>query len=186
MGLGFRPTQAAGRRITGIELRPLAKGPLGPGLGRYPRTGRGVRGQLPALPGALSPFPDQTFDTIIGTCVFCTVPDTLKGLSEARRVCRRDGRVLLLEHMLSPRPLTAAVLRLADPLLYIALGDHPARKTGLYFAPAGLEVVRAADLWRGIVWDIEAVPGTVRAPRPWPHWATSEGDGDGTGHSYLR
>ncbi|HEY3314754.1 MAG TPA: class I SAM-dependent methyltransferase, partial [Bacillota bacterium] len=125
------------------------------------------------------PFTDESFDTVIGTCVFCTVPDPSKGLSEARRVCRSDGRILLIEHMLSQRPLEAAPLRLLDPLLYLAIGDHPARRTGLYFAPAGLTITGVRDLWRGLVWAIEAVPGEVRPTRPWPYWTTPEvDDGD--------
>jgi ubiquinone/menaquinone biosynthesis C-methylase UbiE len=34
------------------------------------------------------PFPDSTFDTVVGTLVFCTIPDPLKALNEVRRVCK--------------------------------------------------------------------------------------------------
>lgn len=32
-------------------------------------------------------FPDDAFDTVFTTCVFCSVPDPIKGLKEIRRVC---------------------------------------------------------------------------------------------------
>src|SRR5574341_880468 len=44
-------------------------------------------------------FPDNSFDTVLATCVFCSVPDPVKGLMEIGRVCKPKGRVVLLEHM---------------------------------------------------------------------------------------
>ncbi len=44
-------------------------------------------------------FPDNSFDTVFGTFVFCSVPDPLMGLRELKRVCKSNGRLLLLEHV---------------------------------------------------------------------------------------
>jgi ubiquinone/menaquinone biosynthesis C-methylase UbiE len=49
------------------------------------------------------PFDDDTFDTAVGTCVFCSVIDPVQGLRELGRVVCPDGRILLLEHV---RPTT--------------------------------------------------------------------------------
>jgi ubiquinone/menaquinone biosynthesis C-methylase UbiE len=38
------------------------------------------------------PFTDASFDTVIATCVFCSVPDPLRGLRELRRVLVADGQ----------------------------------------------------------------------------------------------
>jgi ubiquinone/menaquinone biosynthesis C-methylase UbiE len=46
-------------------------------------------------------FPDDAFDTVITTCVFCSVPDPIKGLQEIRRVCKKDGQIIMLEHVRS-------------------------------------------------------------------------------------
>jgi ubiquinone/menaquinone biosynthesis C-methylase UbiE len=48
-------------------------------------------------------FPDSFFDTVVATCVFCTVPDPRRGLGEIRRVLKRGGRLLMAEHVLSKR-----------------------------------------------------------------------------------
>ncbi len=33
-------------------------------------------------------FPDDTFDTAVATCVFCSVPDPVQGFRELRRCCQ--------------------------------------------------------------------------------------------------
>lgn len=43
-------------------------------------------------------FEDDSFDTVISSLSTCTFPDPQAALAEMNRVCRPDGRVLLLEH----------------------------------------------------------------------------------------
>ncbi|RXZ02176.1 SAM-dependent methyltransferase [Fictibacillus sp. S7] len=45
------------------------------------------------------PFEDNTFDTVVGTLVFCTIPDPERALNEVKRVCKPGGKVLLFEHV---------------------------------------------------------------------------------------
>lgn len=169
------PFYPAGADVTAVDLSP---GMLGKAAERADREGVPVR-LLEANVEEL-PFSDASFDTVISTFVFCTVPNPLRGLAEAARVCRPGGRVLLMEHMQSPRPLTAALIRALDPLFYVVAGDRPARHTGSLFGPAGLEVLRARDLWHGIVWEVVAKPGAAGPPAPWPRWYP-ERHGDGSG-----
>jgi ubiquinone/menaquinone biosynthesis C-methylase UbiE len=44
------------------------------------------------------PFASGVFDVVAGALVFCSVASPPHGLAEARRVLRRDGRLVLLEH----------------------------------------------------------------------------------------
>lgn len=43
-------------------------------------------------------FPDQSFDTVIDTFGLCSMDDAKSALREMQRVCRKDGKILLLEH----------------------------------------------------------------------------------------
>jgi ubiquinone/menaquinone biosynthesis C-methylase UbiE len=45
------------------------------------------------------PFEDNTFDTVVGTLVFCTIPNVEKAIDELKRVCKPEGRILLFEHV---------------------------------------------------------------------------------------
>ena len=46
-------------------------------------------------------FRDNSFDTVVSTFVFCTVPDPLAGLKEEYRVLKPTGIAIFLEHMKS-------------------------------------------------------------------------------------
>jgi ubiquinone/menaquinone biosynthesis C-methylase UbiE len=99
------------------------------------------------------PFDDDTFDTAVGTCVFCSVADPVQGLRELSRVVRPDGQILLLEHV---RPTNRFLGRLAD-LVSVAtrriFGFRTNRRTEENVAAAGLEIVEVArnGVWRLIV-----------------------------------
>ena len=45
------------------------------------------------------PFPDETFDAVVATFVFCSVEDPQKALREIGRVLRPAGRLALIEHV---------------------------------------------------------------------------------------
>ena len=43
-------------------------------------------------------FPDNSFDTVISTLSTCSFFNPIAALEEIRRVCKPDGKILLLEH----------------------------------------------------------------------------------------
>ena len=46
----------------------------------------------------LGNFPDKCFDTVVDTFGLCSYDDPVAVLKEMRRVCKKDGKILLLEH----------------------------------------------------------------------------------------
>lgn len=51
------------------------------------------------------PFPDHSFDTVVATLVFCTIPNVEKALQEIHRICNPNGKILLFEHVLMKNPV---------------------------------------------------------------------------------
>lgn len=74
-------------------------------------------------------FPDETFDTVITTCVFCSVPDPVKSLQEIQRVCKKDGQIIMLEHVRSKSPMIGAFMDLLNPIVVRIIGANINRDT---------------------------------------------------------
>lgn len=74
-------------------------------------------------------YADNSFDTVIASFVFCSVPQPRKGLKELHRVLRPGGQLLLLEHVLSSNKVMAALMNLINPLVVRVLGANINRRT---------------------------------------------------------
>jgi SAM-dependent methyltransferase len=86
----------------------------------------------------LLPFAGETFDTVIATLVYCSIPNVPKSLSEVRRVLKPDGELRFWEHVRSEGRLGAAAQAAIAPLwIRLAGGCHPNRRTALEFQRAG-------------------------------------------------
>ncbi|MFQ5459134.1 MAG: class I SAM-dependent methyltransferase, partial [Myxococcota bacterium] len=84
------------------------------------------------------PFPDASFDTVVATLVFCSVPDAVRGLREMRRVLKPGGRLRLLEHVRSEKPRTARFQDFITPAWRrISGGCHMNRDTVARVREAG-------------------------------------------------
>ena len=62
-------------------------------------------------------FPDDSFDAVVATFVYCSVPDPVMGLREINRVLRPDGEVVFLEHMYPENPLLGRIFDLLNPIV---------------------------------------------------------------------
>lgn len=94
-------------------------------------------------------FPDGAFDTVVSACVFCSVPDPLLGLQEVRRVTRPGGKVILLEHVRSPRPGVGKLMDLLNPFVVRVMGANINRRTVENVERAGLKIERVESLGMG-------------------------------------
>jgi ubiquinone/menaquinone biosynthesis C-methylase UbiE len=75
------------------------------------------------------PFAGETFDTVAISLALCTIPEPAQALREAARVCRREGRIVLLEHVRAPARPLATLQRVLSPLNERAIGCHLDRDT---------------------------------------------------------
>lgn len=91
-------------------------------------------------------FRDHSFDAVVATFVFCSVPDPVKGLQEIRRVLKPGGQVLLLEHVLPKNPVLAWIFNALDPLTSALSGVHINRITSKNIKKAGLKLIQEKNL----------------------------------------
>ncbi|WHY75425.1 class I SAM-dependent methyltransferase [Neobacillus sp. WH10] len=62
------------------------------------------------------PFEADTFDTVVATLVFCTIPNPEKAILEMKRVCKPGGNILLFEHVKMKNRFLAALQELLTPV----------------------------------------------------------------------
>lgn len=92
------------------------------------------------------PFADNVFDTVVGSLVFCTIPDPRRALAEVRRVARPGAEMRLLEHVRGPHPWLGWAQDRIEPLwVRLAGGCHPNRDTLALARAAGLHVVTVVN-----------------------------------------
>ncbi len=103
-------------------------------------------------------FTDHYFDTVFATFVFCSVPNPVLGLKELKRVCKPDGRLLLLEHMRPGNPLLGFFFDLFNPMVVRMMGANINRRTMDNIRKAGWKILYEERLSSDIVRWIEAEP----------------------------
>ncbi|MBI1742725.1 methyltransferase domain-containing protein [Candidatus Acetothermia bacterium] len=91
-------------------------------------------------------FSEASFDCVVATFVFCSVPDPVLGLQEVRRVCRPGGRIILLEHMRPENELFGRLADLFNPIFVRLWGANLNRRTLENVHQAGLEIERVETL----------------------------------------
>lgn len=102
-------------------------------------------------------FEDNTFDTVLTSCVFCSVPDPVKGLKEIRRVCKKDGKIIMLEHMRSNKKILGKIMDAVNFIPFNIWGANINRKTMENLKKAGFqeENIEYENIWGDIVKFIE-------------------------------
>ncbi len=103
-------------------------------------------------------FADASFDVVVATFVFCSVPDPILGLQEARRALQPNGRLLLLEHVRSGLPVVGRGMDWLNPLTVRLQGVNVNRDTVDNVRRAGFRILEVDNLFLDIVKLIVAEP----------------------------
>lgn len=111
-------------------------------------------------------FPDESFDEVVATFVFCSVPDPILGLNEIARVLKPDGRLLMLEHVRSPNIILGPLMDLLDPLAVRLMGPHINRRTVQTVKQSQLQLEEVREMGGGGIFKlILARPGREYDPQ---------------------
>lgn len=112
-----------------------------------------LRGDAESLP-----FGEGEFDTVVDSMALCTFPRPVRALREMCRVCRPDGRILLLEHGRSSREALGRFQDRHEGWLAERVGCHWNREPRRLAERAGLRLRRARRGLLGILHALEARP----------------------------
>jgi ubiquinone/menaquinone biosynthesis C-methylase UbiE len=87
------------RHVIGLEPSPKL-------LSMARREGDAVSQSIEFLQASAEAIPleNESIDTVVTAWTLCSIPDVTGALAEVRRVLKRDGRLLFVEHGLSPDP----------------------------------------------------------------------------------
>jgi phosphatidylethanolamine/phosphatidyl-N-methylethanolamine N-methyltransferase len=96
-------------------------------------------------------FSDDSFDIVYAPYLISVVPDPVRVAREMRRVCRPGGRIIFLNHFLSPNPLLSRAERMISPFT-IHIGfkadlDLPAFLAQADLQPVSIEKVNVPRIW---------------------------------------
>ncbi|MGK7396353.1 MAG: class I SAM-dependent methyltransferase [Candidatus Cyclobacteriaceae bacterium M3_2C_046] len=98
-------------------------------------------------------FKDNEFDTVVTSCVFCSVPDPVKGLKEIRRVCRNGGKILMLEHVRSENKFIGSLMDMVNAVPLHVYGANINRRTIENLKKAGFseDNMNVENIWYDIM-----------------------------------
>lgn len=96
-------------------------------------------------------FVDNSFDIVYAPYLISVVPDPVRVAREMRRVCRPGGRIILLNHFLSPNAILSRIERWISPFTihigFTADLDLPAFLTQAELQPQSIEKVNIPKIW---------------------------------------
>ena len=111
------------------------------------------------------PFSDKSFDSVVSSLSTCTFPNPVAALQEMARVCRTDGKILLLEHGRSNREWLGRWQDRREDSFAKQLGCHWNREPLKMAQLANLRIMTASHTFLGIFHLIEAKPDQAKIYR---------------------
>ena len=145
------PHYPAGCRVTAVDISPAMLA-----ISEERSRKLGIDAAFRVMDAEALEFPDESFDTVVSTLSVCTFPDPVSALREMSRVCRRNGRILLLEHGRSDRERLGRWQDRREDRHARQLGCHWNREPLHIARQAGLDVAHYRRTFLGVFQEIEA------------------------------
>jgi len=95
-------------------------------------------------------YRDASFDAVVATFVFCSVPEPHTGLSEIRRVLRPGGAFYALEHVRPTARLAGTLFDRIAPVVFARTGVHINRSTVRTIESSGFTVEVEENLFTDV------------------------------------
>jgi ubiquinone/menaquinone biosynthesis C-methylase UbiE len=134
-----------GRDITGIDISPRMLAKARERAAHYPGTLKLRVMDLHALE-----FPEHSFDQVMTSCTFCSVPDPVAGLGALRRVLKPGGGLYMFEHTGSRVFPFKLMLDVMTPL-WKPIGPEMNRDTVANVETAGFEIREVNNIYLDVV-----------------------------------
>ncbi|WP_163539785.1 class I SAM-dependent methyltransferase [Gracilibacillus sp. YIM 98692] len=104
------------------------------------------------------PFSDNTFDSVVATLVFCTIPDPEKALREIHRVSKPGAEILIFEHVKMRNSLLGKLQDILTPLWKkICDGCHLNRDTLTTLERSPLAIMSIDSYYKGLLVTVKCV-----------------------------
>ncbi|MCK5476925.1 MAG: methyltransferase domain-containing protein [Candidatus Aenigmarchaeota archaeon] len=91
-------------------------------------------------------FTDNSFDYVVTSFVFCSVPKPIKGLKEIKRVLKPTGKLIMIEHILSKNTILAFIENTLNLLVKYIMGVNINRDTKQNIIDVGFIIVEDKNL----------------------------------------
>ena len=144
------PTFPPGKDITAIDISPKMLELAQERIAAYDGT---IRAEV--MDVHEMSFEPDSFDQVVTSCTFCSVPDPVKGLKALYRVLKPGGKLMMFEHTGSAFYPFRPMMKLMS-LLSERIGPSMDRETVKNVAAAGFRVTEVENVFLDVVKMIKA------------------------------
>ena len=153
------PYYPSGIKLSGIDFSPAMLALAG---ARADELGMEV--DLQVADAQKLPYEGDSFDCVVCTLSLCSIPDHVAAIDEISRVLRDEGKLVMVEHVRSPRRPVHIIQRALEPLTVRLGGDHLTRDPAALLEGHGFLVETLVRLKWGIIERVVARKINAQSP----------------------